>query len=182
MAVSPLVPLLLRSGKQTLLPAFWTASHKFLTLQWCCSQRAPLERRSLHLLQRMRHVLLSRRHPVGCVQRCICNYLVTMGSVCSHKVVPSSSLLTKSTNPLARSPTLSRPRRCVLKRRCRSLTIQIRGNKNLRFRMQVSPYDCTGCGVCADVCQDGALEMKPIDTQVGPDSCYSTELMAELTF
>lgn len=36
-----------------------------------------------------------------------------------------------------------------------------------RFRIQVSPLDCTGCGTCVDVCpaKDKALVMKPIDTQ-----------------
>ena len=36
----------------------------------------------------------------------------------------------------------------------------------LEFRMQVSPYDCLGCGVCANVCpapKGKALVMKPID-------------------
>ena len=35
---------------------------------------------------------------------------------------------------------------------------------DLRFRMQVSPLDCTGCGNCADVCpaKTKALEMKPL--------------------
>ena len=36
----------------------------------------------------------------------------------------------------------------------------------LEFRMQVSPYDCLGCGVCAKVCpapKGKALVMKPID-------------------
>ncbi|MBQ9253477.1 MAG: pyruvate:ferredoxin (flavodoxin) oxidoreductase [Bacteroidales bacterium] len=36
--------------------------------------------------------------------------------------------------------------------------------EGLRFRMQVSPLDCTGCGNCADVCpaKTKALEMKPL--------------------
>ena len=37
---------------------------------------------------------------------------------------------------------------------------------DLEFRMQVSPYDCLGCGVCANVCpapKGKALVMKPID-------------------
>ena len=36
--------------------------------------------------------------------------------------------------------------------------------EGLRFRMQVSPLDCTGCGNCADVCpaKTKALEMKPM--------------------
>jgi pyruvate-ferredoxin/flavodoxin oxidoreductase len=38
---------------------------------------------------------------------------------------------------------------------------------NLRFRIQVSVLDCTGCGNCADVCpsKEKALVMKPLGTQ-----------------
>jgi len=38
----------------------------------------------------------------------------------------------------------------------------------LQFRIQVSAMDCTGCGVCADICpaKTKALEMKPLDTQL----------------
>jgi pyruvate:ferredoxin (flavodoxin) oxidoreductase, homodimeric len=41
--------------------------------------------------------------------------------------------------------------------------------KQYRFRMQVSVYDCTGCGNCADVCpsKNKALIMKPLETQIG---------------
>ena len=37
----------------------------------------------------------------------------------------------------------------------------------MKFRMQVSPLDCTGCGNCADVCpaKEKALIMKPLETQ-----------------
>lgn len=37
-----------------------------------------------------------------------------------------------------------------------------------KFRIQVSPLDCTGCGNCADVCpaKNKALIMKPLDTQM----------------
>jgi len=31
--------------------------------------------------------------------------------------------------------------------------------EGLQYKIQVSPYDCTGCGVCADVCPADALEM-----------------------
>ncbi|MCL4481490.1 MAG: pyruvate:ferredoxin (flavodoxin) oxidoreductase, partial [Bacteroidetes bacterium] len=38
----------------------------------------------------------------------------------------------------------------------------------LKFRIQVSPYDCTGCGNCADVCpsKEKALVMKPLESQL----------------
>lgn len=36
-----------------------------------------------------------------------------------------------------------------------------------KFRMQISPLDCNGCGNCADICpaKEKALEMKPLETQ-----------------
>jgi len=42
------------------------------------------------------------------------------------------------------------------------------GTKEYKFRMQVSPLDCTGCGNCVDVCpaKTKALEMKPLETQL----------------
>ena len=38
----------------------------------------------------------------------------------------------------------------------------------LEFKIQVSPYDCTGCSNCADVCpaKTKALVMKPLETQL----------------
>ncbi len=48
-------------------------------------------------------------------------------------------------------------------------TVPVKGIKDIpegmTFRMQVSPLDCLGCGVCAQVCPDKvqALTMKPID-------------------
>ncbi|MCG8410205.1 MAG: pyruvate:ferredoxin (flavodoxin) oxidoreductase [Bacteroidales bacterium] len=44
----------------------------------------------------------------------------------------------------------------------------IGGTKEYKFRMQVSPLDCTGCGNCADVCpaKSKALVMKHLDTQL----------------
>ena len=42
------------------------------------------------------------------------------------------------------------------------------GAKDLHFRLAISPYDCTGCGNCAQVCpaKEKAIQMKPLDTQV----------------
>ncbi|MCK5168404.1 MAG: 2-oxoacid:acceptor oxidoreductase family protein, partial [Bacteroidales bacterium] len=42
------------------------------------------------------------------------------------------------------------------------------GTKEYKFKIQVSPLDCTGCGNCADVCpsKEKALVMKPLDSQL----------------
>ena len=41
--------------------------------------------------------------------------------------------------------------------------------KEYKFRIQVSPLDCTGCGNCVDVCpaKEKALVMKPLASQMG---------------
>jgi pyruvate-ferredoxin/flavodoxin oxidoreductase len=43
-----------------------------------------------------------------------------------------------------------------------------KGFEGLQYRIQVSPLDCTGCGVCADVCpsKEKSLIMKPLETQL----------------
>ncbi len=47
-----------------------------------------------------------------------------------------------------------------------------KGLEGLQYKIQISPYDCTGCGNCADVCpaKQKALVMKPIETQVDVES------------
>ena len=42
------------------------------------------------------------------------------------------------------------------------------GTKEYKFKIQISPLDCTGCGNCADVCpsKEKALVMKPLDSQM----------------
>jgi len=44
--------------------------------------------------------------------------------------------------------------------------------KGLKFRIQVSPRDCAGCGVCAQVCpsKNKALVMKPVDEMVAKEA------------
>ncbi len=44
-------------------------------------------------------------------------------------------------------------------------TLKATGFTDMTFRIQVSPLDCLGCGVCANVCpaKQKALDMKPID-------------------
>jgi len=46
-------------------------------------------------------------------------------------------------------------------------TVQAKGLPQYQYRMQVSPYDCMGCGSCANIClaKDKALEMVPFATQ-----------------
>jgi pyruvate-ferredoxin/flavodoxin oxidoreductase len=43
------------------------------------------------------------------------------------------------------------------------ITKQAKGVSGARYRMQINPYDCTGCGSCVNVCPTKALEMAPIE-------------------
>ncbi|HOP47298.1 MAG TPA: pyruvate:ferredoxin (flavodoxin) oxidoreductase [Desulfobacteraceae bacterium] len=63
------------------------------------------------------------------------------------------------------------------------LTVAARGKelRGLRYRIQISPLDCTGCGNCAQVCpaKEKALIMKPLATQTNaqiPNHIFSLEL------
>ncbi|MBN1277752.1 MAG: pyruvate:ferredoxin (flavodoxin) oxidoreductase, partial [Deltaproteobacteria bacterium] len=63
------------------------------------------------------------------------------------------------------------------------ITVAARGKelKGLRYRIQISPLDCTGCGNCAQVCpaKEKALIMMPLASQTAaqiPNHVFSTEL------
>ncbi len=63
------------------------------------------------------------------------------------------------------------------------VTLDAKGKelKGLKFRIQVSVLDCTGCGNCADICpaKKKALVMKPLNTQTKeqvPNHIFSTKL------
>ena len=47
-------------------------------------------------------------------------------------------------------------------------TVPAKGLTPYTYRIQVSPYDCTGCGSCVNVClaKDRALEMEPLESQL----------------
>lgn len=51
----------------------------------------------------------------------------------------------------------------------------------LKFRMQLTPYDCTGCGNCADICpaKEKALVMKPL-SEIGPKEDKNWEFAKKL--
>ena len=81
-----------------------------------------------------------------CIQCNQCSY------VCPHAAI-RPVLLTETEKQQAPAGLQARP--CM-------------GQKELSFVMAVSPYDCTGCGNCAQVCpaKEKALIMKPLDTQL----------------
>ena len=51
----------------------------------------------------------------------------------------------------------------------------------MKFRIQLSPYDCTGCGNCADICpaKEKALIMKPL-SEIGPRECKNWDFARKL--
>ncbi|HJX71396.1 MAG TPA: pyruvate:ferredoxin (flavodoxin) oxidoreductase, partial [Bacteroidales bacterium] len=49
-----------------------------------------------------------------------------------------------------------------------ALEIKGTGYEGLKYRLQISPLDCTGCGVCVDICPSKikSLEMKSLESQM----------------
>ncbi|MBP2654020.1 MAG: por 2 [Firmicutes bacterium] len=81
-----------------------------------------------------------------CIQCNQCSY------ICPHAAIRPALL---NQEEVAKAPYGFEAKPCV-------------GHKELHFTMAISPYDCTGCGNCAQVCpaKEKALEMKPLATQV----------------
>ena len=82
----------------------------------------------------------------ACIQCNQCSF------VCPHAAI-RPVLLTEQENQQAPAGSLAKP---------------VKGQDGLYFTMAVSPYDCTGCGNCAQVCpaKEKALVMKPLATQL----------------
>ncbi len=55
-------------------------------------------------------------------------------------------------------------------------TLQAKGHglEQYKYRVQVSPYDCTGCQLCVVACPDDALHAQPIE-QVGAELCCASK-------
>ncbi|MCX6113354.1 MAG: pyruvate:ferredoxin (flavodoxin) oxidoreductase, partial [Proteobacteria bacterium] len=83
--------------------------------------------------------------PENCIQCNICSY------VCPHAVIRPKQIDPKD---LTKKPSTFKT--------LKSLT---KNTNNLEFVMQVSPYDCTGCGSCVVNCpaKNKALELKPFE-------------------
>ncbi|MBN2610957.1 MAG: pyruvate:ferredoxin (flavodoxin) oxidoreductase [Bacteroidales bacterium] len=56
-----------------------------------------------------------------------------------------------------------------------TLEIKGKGYEGLRYRLQLSPMDCTGCGVCVNVCpsKEKSLVLKPLGSQLNEVSNWN---------
>jgi pyruvate-ferredoxin/flavodoxin oxidoreductase len=80
--------------------------------------------------------------PAKCVQCCLCS------AACPHAAI-RPFLLTKEEDSLLAAPPAKQATGPA-------------ASKGLLFRIQTSPMDCTGCGVCATVCPTKSLDMVPL--------------------
>jgi pyruvate-ferredoxin/flavodoxin oxidoreductase len=55
-------------------------------------------------------------------------------------------------------------------------------DKDLQFKVQVYPLDCTGCSVCVDACpvKDKALKMNPLSDELAKDELKNAEFFDKL--
>jgi len=93
-------------------------------------------------------VLLPQWQPENCIQCGRCSF------VCPHATI-RLFLLSKEESERAPSDFTT-------------LKAAGKGLEDFRFRVQISPLDCTGCGNCADVCptKEKALVMKPAEDEI----------------
>ena len=86
--------------------------------------------------------------PENCIQCNQCSY------VCPHAVIRPFLLDSKETSGAPAGIKL--------------VDAKGKGLEGLKFKIQVSPLDCTGCGNCAQVCpaKEKALVMKPLESQL----------------
>ncbi len=92
-------------------------------------------------------VMLPQWQPENCIQCGRCSY------VCPHATI---RLFLLNDSEAGRAPSGYTTLKALGK-----------GFEHLRFRVQVNPLDCTGCGNCADVCptKEKALVMKPAEQE-----------------
>jgi len=88
----------------------------------------------------------------NCIQCNQCSY------VCPHAVIRPFLLTDEE---VANAPSTLKTKKAIGK-----------GLEGLQYKIQISPYDCTGCGNCAEVCpaKEKALVMEPIEKLVEAES------------
>jgi len=93
-------------------------------------------------------VMLPRWYPENCIQCGRCSY------VCPHATI---RLFLLNDSEAGRAPS-----------GYTTLKAAGKGLESYRFRVQISPLDCTGCGNCADVCptEKKALVMVPAEQEI----------------